>query len=94
MDPPLDTILQMLQKVHLLMNRLLRFIDDPAEGTEHPLKLESGDSSQRVEGRIDILIFSQISQMTTDKEVPGKEPSLVWLVKADMVIGMPGGVDY
>ena len=89
LDPFLDTLLQMFQKVHLLMNRLLRFIDDPAEGTEHPLKPESGNSSQRVEGRIDIFIFSQISQMATDKEVPGEEPFLVWFVKADMVIGMP-----
>jgi hypothetical protein len=76
------------------MNRLLRPIDDTAEGAEHHFKLERGDSFQGVEDGIDIFIVSQISQMLTDKEISGKEPSFVWFVKADMVIGMPRGVDH
>ena len=71
------------------MNRLLRPIDDTAEGTEHPFKLERGDPFQGVEDRIDIFIVSQVSQMLANKEVSGEEPSFVWFVKADMVIGMP-----
>ena len=68
------------------MNRLLRSIDDTAEGTEHPFKLEGGDSFQGVKDRVDIFIVSQVPQMLTNKEVPGEEPPLVWFVKADMVI--------
>ena len=90
LEPRLNTGLQTLQIVHLLINRLLRPIDDAAEGTEHLFKWESGDSFQGVEDRMDILVVSQISQMLTNKEVSGKEPSFVRLVKADMVIGMPG----
>ena len=68
------------------MNRLLRSIDDAAEGTEHPFELERGDSFQGVQDRIDIFIVSQVSQMLANKEVPGEKPPLVWLVKTDMVI--------
>ena len=90
LEPRLDTGLQTFQVVHLLMNRLLRPIDDTAEGTEHPFKRESGDSFQGVEDRMDIFIVSQVSQMLANKEVSGEEPSLVGFVKADMVIAVPG----
>jgi len=76
------------------MNRLLRSIDDAAEGAQHPFERERGDSFQGVQGRIDIFIVSQVPQTLANKEVPGEKPPLVWFVKTDMVIGMPGGGDH
>ncbi len=90
----LDTRLEIFQIVHLLINGLLRPIDDPAERTEHRFEPERGNSLQRVEDGMDILIVSQVSQMLADKEVTGKEPSFIRFVKTDMVIGMPGRRDH
>jgi hypothetical protein len=69
-----------------LTNGLLRPVDDPAEGTEHPLQFKGGDPFQGIEDGIDIFILSQVSQVFTNKEVPGEEPSFVGFVKADMVL--------
>jgi len=70
------------------MNRLLCSIDETAKGTEYLLWMEGGNIFQGIKNGIDIFIVSQVSHLLADEEVPGKEPSLIRFVKADVIIRM------